>query len=193
MLGYTTYFILKTLFGNQRAADMRLRARFRKSRITRDLICLCIVLGVFLGVILHGLTTDYDGSELIHHVAAATTTEPAGPVPREVRIKIAYSEEGIEKLIRDTFPEDPETAVKIAKCESGLRVNIQSRHVLSYGQEQSFGIFQIHKPDWHTTALRLGYDEYKTDAADNIAMARYIYEQAGKTWRDWSCYTKRMI
>lgn len=172
---------------------MRLRARHRKSKITRDVICLCIVIGIFLGAIIHGLTTDYDGSDLVHHAEAATTTMEVQPEPREVRIKIAYSKEGIKQLIRDTFPEDPDTAVRIATCESGLVADIQSRHVLSYGQERSWGVFQIHEPDWHKVALRLGYDEYKTDAADNIAMARYIYDQAGKRWTDWSCYTKKMI
>lgn len=193
MLGYTTYFILKTVLGARRATDIRLRARHRKSKITKDLVCLCIVIGTFLGFILHGLTTDYNGSDLVHHAEAATTTEEVKPEPQKVRIKVNYSKEGIERLIRETFPEDPETAVKIAKCESGLDVDIQSRHQLSYGQERSFGVFQIHAPDWHTTAVRLGYEEYKTDAADNIAMARYIYDNAGKRWRDWSCYTKRMI
>lgn len=193
MLGYTTYFILKTLFGNERAADMRLRARHRKSNITRDLICLCIVIGIFLGAIIHGLTTDYNGSDFVHHAEAATTTVEAQPEPREVRIKIAYSKEGIEQLIRDTFPEDPDTAVRVATCESGLDADIQSYHIINGERERSFGVFQIFSPVWHQTALRLGYTDYKTDPGDNIAMARYIYEQAGKRWTDWSCYTKKMI
>ncbi len=159
--------------------------------MTKDVICWCIVGGVMGGAIVHGLTNDYDGSEIVHTAEAATTTEAVEP--QVVRIKISYSKEGIEQLIRDTFPEDPETAVKIAKCESGLKADIQSRHILHYGQEQSFGVFQIHKPDWHQTALRLGYEDYKTDPADNIAMARYIYDAAGKKWTDWSCYNKRMI
>ncbi len=196
MIGYTIYTILRITFGARRAADMRLRARHRRvwtGKVTKDIICIAVCAGIFLGAVLHGLTTDYDGSDVIHRAEAATTTEEMQPEPREVRIKINYSKEGIEKLIRDTFPEDPETAVKIARCESGLKADIQSRHVLHYGPELSFGVFQIHAPDWHKTALRLGYDEYKTDPADNIAMARYIYDNAGKTWRDWSCYTKRMI
>jgi hypothetical protein len=154
-------------------------------------ICWCIVGGVFTGAVLHGLTTDYDGSELVHTAeAAATTTEP-----REVRIevRINWDKERIEKEVRETFKEDPETAVKIAKCESGLKADIQSRHVLKYGQERSFGVFQIHEPDWHKTAVRLGYDEYKTNPAHNIKMARHIYDAAGKKWTDWSCFNKKMI
>lgn len=196
MIGYTIYTILRITFGARRAADMRLRARHRRvwtGKVTKDVICIAACAGIFLGATLHGLTTDYDGSEVIHRVEAATTTEDIEPEPREVRIKINYSKEGIERLIRETFAEDPETAVKIAKCESGLNADIQSRHQLSYGQERSFGVFQIHEPDWGKIAQRLGYTDYKTDPADNIAMARYIYDNAGGTWRDWSCYTKRMI
>lgn len=196
MLGYTTYFILKILFGPNRAA--RLRRGYRKSAITTDLVCTCIVVGCFLGFILHGLTTDYDGSDVIYHAEAATTTEPVG---REVRIevRINWTTERIDKEIRDTFPEDPETAIKVARCENafksrgGYDAGVQSGHTLSYGRERSYGIFQIHAVDWDQTALKLGYDNYKTDPGDNIKMARYIYDKAGKKWRDWTCYTKKMI
>jgi hypothetical protein len=194
MIGYTTYTILRILFGARRAADMRLRARHRRvwtGKVTKDVICTAICFGILLGAVLHGLTTDYDGSDMVHKAEAATTT----PVAREVRIEVAidWTRGRIEKEIRDTFPEDPETAVKIARCESGLKADIQSRHVLHYGPERSFGIFQIHEPDWGKLAVKLGYSDYKTDPADNIAMARYIYDNAGKRWTDWSCYNKKMI
>ena len=94
-------------------------------------------------------------------------------------------------MIQETFPEDPDTAVAIAKCESGLDAKIQSYHQLSYGREESFGVFQIHSPHWNDKALELGYTNYKTDVEDNLLMARYIYEQMG--WSAWSCFTKNMI
>ena len=88
--------------------------------------------------------------------------------------------------IRKTFPEDPYVAVAVAKCESaGTFKMIQSEHILSYGRERSFGVFQIHEPDWHDTALKLGLPDYQTDVEQNIAMARYIYEHHG--WRPWTC------
>lgn len=92
--------------------------------------------------------------------------------------------------IRNTFPEDPSTALAVAACESGYQM-IQSRHIQPYGRERSFGIFQIHEPDWHDTAIRLGYPDYQTDVEQNLQMARYIYEQSG--WRAWSCYTKNQL
>lgn len=110
--------------------------------------------------------------------------------PREVRLEVVYdwTEERIIKEIRETFPETPNTAVAVAKCESGLKVEIQSGHVLSYGQEQSFGLFQIHKPDWHQTAINLGFEDYATNPKHNIALARHIYQVRG--WGAWTCYTK---
>lgn len=76
-------------------------------------------------------------------------------------------------------------AVRIAKCESGLKVDIQ-------GPTSDYGVMQIHEPSWDWKAKQLGYDNYKTDVQDNLAMARYIYDNAGQTWTDWVCYTKNM-
>jgi len=126
---------------------------------------------------------------IIEHVNAA----PLPLVEAPAEEKIEWTKKRIEEEIRLFFPETPELAVKIAKCESGLKPDIQSRQRQTYGQEQSFGLFQIHAPDWHDRALELGYTEYKTAVQDNIKMARYIYEQAGKRWGDWSCYTKGML
>jgi len=107
-----------------------------------------------------------------------------------IRAEIDWTAERIEQEIRATFPEDPITAVAVAKCESGLVLNIQSHHITSAGyQEPSFGIFQIHSPSWHERAVALGYANYRTDPADNIKMARYIYDSRG-SFRDWTCYTK---
>lgn len=100
-----------------------------------------------------------------------------------------WTEERIEEAIRATFPETPNTAVAIAKCESGLNPTQQSYHQLSYGREQSFGIFQIHAPDHNATALRLGLPNYRTDVEENLKMARYIYDDRGN-WTAWTCYTK---
>lgn len=154
------------------------------------IMVLCAGIGIIIGICTDVYVTH--NSQPIVYVAEAATVES---VEKEVQIEVVidWTEERIIQEIEKTFPEDPKTAVKIAKCESGLDADIQSRHILHYGQEKSFGIFQIHKPDWHNTAVRLGYENYKTDPGDNIKMARYIYEQAGKRWTDWSCYNKRMI
>lgn len=126
-------------------------------------------------------------------IAETASAEEIEKVAVEVPIEIVYTKEDIIRKIKETFPETPETAVAVAKCESGLRIEIQSHHQLSYGQERSYGLFQVHAPDWEHVAQRLGLEEYKTDLEDNLAMARHIYEVAGKRWTPWSCYTKGMI
>lgn len=114
-------------------------------------------------------------------------------VATEVLVEVVYSREDIIEKIKAAFPEDSETAVKVAICESNLVKDIQSHHVLNGERERSYGIFQIFSPVWHATALQLGLEDYRTSVEDNIAMARYIYDNAGKSFRDWSCYSKKMI
>ena len=93
----------------------------------------------------------------------------------------------------NTFPEAPNTALAIVACESGFEINIQSQHTLSYGREQSFGLFQIHAKVHHETAVRLGLYNYKTDPEQNAKMARHIYESAGNSFQPWTCYSKNLI
>ena len=108
--------------------------------------------------------------------------------PQVVQIgtKINWTPERIEEEIRNTFPEDSEIAIRIAKCESNLIADI-------VGPTSDYGIFQIHAPTWHNTAIELGYTNYKTDPQENIQMARHIYELAGSMWIPWVCYTKKLI
>ena len=117
---------------------------------------------------------------------------------KEVKIKtqITWTDERIEQEIREVFSENPNTMIAIAKCENawseerGYVADQQSQHVLSYGQEQSFGIFQVHAIDWHETAIELGLENYKTDPGENILMAKYIYDVQGIT--AWTCFNKNL-
>lgn len=146
-------------------------------------------IGAGIGIVV-GLVIDAYFTPIVETAHAEPVEETQYEI---VLLEVETTEEYIIKRIKQTFPEDSETAVKVARCESGLRVEIQSQHQLSYGQERSFGLFQIHAPDHEATAKRLGYGDYKTDLDQNLLMARYIYESAGKRWTPWSCYTKKMI
>jgi hypothetical protein len=154
--------------------------------ITVEVVAGAVLIGMLSGIFIDVIFKPY-----VVEVANAQEVEE----PKEVRIEVIYdwTPERIEQEIRTVFWEDPDTAVKIAKCESGLVADVQSNHTLSYGRERSYGLMQIHAPAWHTKAVALGYDDYQTDVLDNLHMARYIYEQAGKRWTPWSCYSKKMI
>lgn len=155
-----------------------------------------LILGVKLFVCIFGPhffpTTSAQGPDNFEVtgevVQLATTTQEVVLIGTSTN----WTKESILAAIRKMFPEEPERAVAIALCENhALIPDQQSNHVLSYGREQSFGIFQIHAPDWHETALELGYDKYQSDVQDNLSMARYIYDAAGGNFSDWTC--SRMI
>ena len=148
-------------------------------------------MAVAIGIIFPLLTHAYMTSQAVIYEKEPVEVVQE-PVEVIIEVEIDWTPERIEQEIRDTFPESPDLAVAIARCESGLDADIQSRHILSYGREQSFGVFQIHAKDHHATAVRLGLENYKTDPAHNIKLARHIYDNriknGGYAWQDWSCY-----
>lgn len=116
----------------------------------------------------------------------------------QIAIEIDWTAERIEKEVREVFYEMPNTAVAVFKCESGgvLKAKVQSGHTLSYGREESFGPLQIHARDHETTAVLLGYGDYRTNPASNIRLGKYIYDnrinRGGYPFQDWTCYKKDM-
>ena len=122
---------------------------------------------VLIGIVT-GIVCDILGQPLIvQNVQASAPVEVEEP--REVRLEVVvnWTPERIEKEIRTVFHEEPNTAVAIFKCESGLIADIE-------GPTQDYGIAQIHAPSWDTKAKSLGYGDYKTNVARNLKMARYI-------------------
>ena len=147
----------------------------------------------FLGVLVGNFYLSYPPIEVVEAKEVQIITDVEYQEYLNDQEPAEWDSKSIEKYIREVFPEDPETAVKVAKCESGLVPDIQSHHILSYGREESYGVFQIHARAWNNVAWELGYTEYKYQVEDNVLLARHIYDISGKTWRAWSCYTKNMI
>ena len=56
----------------------------------------------------------------------AEASELATGTPVLIEVKIEWNRARIEERIREVFPEAPNTAVAIAKCESGLVKDVQS-------------------------------------------------------------------
>ena len=103
----------------------------------------------------------------IEYVAGEEVNHPIQPPQREV---------SIEELIVETFPEEPEKALAIARCESGLRPD-------AWSPTQDGGVFQIHVPVHGKRLEELGLDIW--DPEDNIKFARMLYDESG--WRPWVC------
>ena len=84
----------------------------------------------------------------------------------------------IEAKIREAFPEDPDNAVAIAKCESQLDPSRIGDTHMAY---PSIGLFQINQT-WHK------YDtETLQNPDENIRIAKEIKERWGN-WNAWSCW-----
>lgn len=119
--------------------------------------------------------------------ALTVRAEPIEYTAQNIEIEIAeVAEKTIEEKIRETFPEDPDTAVLIAKCESGLNpnaLNTKNKNGTSDG-----GLMQINSVH-DTRLLELGLDKFNVD--DNLAFARILYEERG--WKPWVCFTKGLI
>ena len=100
----------------------------------------------------------------------------------------------IKAYIKKVFVEEPLMAVEVARRESTFRM-VQSNFVYtaknvpsgySIGdQEESYCIFQIHKPAHHKTATRLGLEDYATNMESCVQMAYVIYKSKGD-FSDWS-------
>lgn len=155
----------------------------------KEFIFVSLAVLVFQGLCLAHFYTEFQPIETVEakEVEVMSDYEYEHYRAKDVQIEVRYSKEKIEELIVEAF--GTQYAVEIAKCESGLDPKIQSHHILSYGREESFGLFQIHAPDWHDKALELGFENYRTDVLENIAMAKYIHSVSG--WSAWSC--SRMI
>ena len=160
--------------------------RYHKARVTTRweyIVCLSILGGIILGLRLDSHRKEQP-LQLINRAEAATSTSKEIPVLIEVK----YTKDGIERLIRETFIETPNTAVAIAKEEGHLKTEIQSNYYRNGIREPSFCTFQIHEPSWMKLAKSLGYGDYKTNVESCIKMARVIYDRNGKRWTDWSAY-----
>lgn len=86
----------------------------------------------------------------------------------------------IEWLIRQTFPETPDKAVRVARCESTLNPGAVSPDGANWGLMQ---VNVVHKG----LAARMGYSwGQMLQAGPNLAVARAVYDRAGG-WGPWSC------
>lgn len=102
----------------------------------------------------------------------------------------------IEQMIKDTFPENYQEAITIAKCESGLDpTRIGDKALITYNGDDivgdSIGLFQIRtggKDFNRARANNMTPDEFRTwmlDAKENIKYAKTIYDKQG--WGPWTC------
>jgi hypothetical protein len=126
--------------------------------------------------------------------AMATTTPIIQPpatinletVP-EVRVEPqAELTEDISKKIIQVFGEDSNIALRIAKCESGLRQFENGKVLRGIQNSQDIGVFQINEYYHLAESQKLGKEFYLYATQGNINYAKYLFDQQGtKPW-SWS-------
>jgi hypothetical protein len=126
-------------------------------------LAIVVILGIIGGNIYAG-STEYSREHPIMYTAEAEE-------PRVVLIGTTTPEKSIEEKIRETFPEDADRAVAIAKCESGLNPKAVS-------PTNDHGLMQINK-----TVHTVEGDIYDVDT--NLQFARKLYDERG--WEPWVC------
>jgi len=123
--------------------------------------------------ILIGITSAIAYDALAQDIVVETPEEEVIEIKKEVRIKVIYSEESIEELILEAFPDAP-VMLRVARCESGLKQFAYNPTNNSHDR----GIYQISRL-YHGQS-----DDDMYDVKKNIAYAKKLFKRNGL--RDWS-------
>lgn len=141
-----------------------------------------------LGGILFAICFDVITRPHVFEVARAQTVAEVVVVPEVVMIEVEYETDGIERKIRETFIETPNTAVAVAKAESGHLLKADAYnpewHYDSKGNkvcQGSYGVMQI------ACVHNLADPDALFDVEFNLKKAREIYLERG--WNPWGGYS----
>lgn len=88
-----------------------------------------------------------------------------------------------KELLIEYFGSNWQTFHDLAFCESRNR-QFDSKGAVITSSTKDYGYLQINQI-WSAKADQLGLD-FKSSLADNIRMAKYVYQQQGL--KAWSCY-----
>ena len=93
----------------------------------------------------------------------------------------------VEARVRASWPEDPETAVRVATCESDV-----GEHPTTYALDaENGGPMQLNRATWEGYFWeRYGWswERVVTDLDIHFAAAREVFERGGG-WFPWSCWS----
>jgi len=104
---------------------------------------------------------------------------PRAPVP-----SVAPKKLSVKDMICEAFGPRCEKAIRVAKCESGLRPHAYNKHDPNGG---SFGLFQINGIHLNDNGVASRYEPKELfSPAINITVA-YKLSNGGKNWGPWAC------
>lgn len=107
-----------------------------------------------------------------------------GQITTDVTVseKVAVNTSETEAIVREYFADIP-VMIQVARCESTFRHTLSDGSVLTGRVDNAdTGVMQINKRYHLSTATKLGLDLH--DIYDNMAYARYLYENQGT--QPWS-------
>jgi len=152
--------------------------------IRREVIGWGIALGIISGIV---IDTMIQQSFVVYEAEAHTEIE----IPRKevlIETRINWTPERIEQEIQNTFPEAPNTAVAVAKAESGASLKTDAYnpewHYDRHGNkvcQGSYGVMQI------ACVHHIENPEALFDVEFNLQKARQIKDSNG--WNQWGGYT----
>jgi len=139
--------------------------------VRRHVVGIAIISSI-VGAILLDVFIQHAGAPIEYTAETAHAEEIEVEEAKTVLIeeKIDWTPERVKQEIRKVFPENAETMIRVAQCESGLLPAAK-------GPTNDHGIFQLHMPSHRKEIEKQGIDV--TDPAENIQFARYLYDHGG--------------
>ena len=138
---------------------------------------------VIMGTIVCSIVFDawyQTATKPIQYIAEVAHAEESKQEPKEVLVRIDYSNMSEERIKEIILAELPPIFVEIAKCEGGLRPH-------ATGPTNDHGPLQIHIPTHGKRLEKLGLDVIN-NPYDNIKFAKMLYEESGL--RPWNASRK---
>ena len=147
-----------------------------------------VAIGIMLGIL---LDLQRQNNILIYEARAEEVEEIEKVVQIEVKIDWSKKERIVEEIQKASkkYGVSYEKMYNTVKCESDFNYKIQSQHILSYGQEQSWGVAQ-----WHLPAKNRNADgvvitkEMALDPAQALDAMAYHFSIGNA--KAWTCFRK---
>jgi len=164
------------------------RWKTKKAKKAHLYIISAILFMLTVDALIYGLQSKTFTIENKRFVTSIEAESAKPKAERKDEVKDGNEVGGLEAMIAEKFPEDPKTAIAIAKAESGLKTdNVGDGHIMYLHEGKpmgmSCGTFQIRvlpgRPDC----------ESLKDIKTNLDFARKLYEKSG--WKPWSAYTNQ--
>lgn len=154
----------------------------------RQLFCIAYFITIPLCIWLQPYYDQYI-APVYYFKAETVQAQEIEHVEKEEKEKeVMWTTESIEQKIRNTFPLTPNTAVAVAKAESGIHLLATAYnpewHYDRYGNpvcKGSYGVMQI------ACVHHLESPEALFDVEFNLQKAKEIYTEQG--WQPWGGYT----